>query len=281
MEKQKGGLHKQVAAIFEGLHGNEDHTPSSFDAPKKETAYKTSFPGNIAVMNTTQSDETDSSGSADRPIDHIQPKEILKIKSSPVLMVQKSEPPKADKAELKDKQNRVMLPASLTVKPSFKIIDKLKVKAAALVEQHGKMHLISLILMPFLAITMVFFLWRAFNPSSSPTSNITDSATTVANAENQLLLSWAKPTPFPDNLRDPMKKYTSAQEEISSTKLVSDFVINGIVYMEANPAESTALIGNRAVRIGDNVSGAIVKDIQRDHLIFEIDGELVKRGVGK
>ena len=53
------------------------------------------------------------------------------------------------------------------------------------------------------------------------------------------------------------------------------------MYMEANPAESTALIGKRAVRIGDEISGTIVKDIQRDHLIFEIDGELVKRSVGR
>jgi hypothetical protein len=281
MEKQKGGLHKQVAAIFEGLPGNEDRTSSSSGTPKQETAYRTSFPGNIAVMNAPQ-DSINGGGSVDVPVSNsVQPKkEVLNIPSRTLPVVQKPEAPKADKVEPRDRQNRIMLPASLTVKPSFKVVDKLKIKVAALVEQHGQMHLISLILMPFLAITMVFLLWRAFNPSSGPAQSTTDSATVVENAKNQLLLSWAKPTLFPENLRDPMKKYTSAQE-ISSTKLKSDLVINGIVYMEANPAESTALIGKRAVRIGDEISGTIVKDIQRDHLIFEIDGELVKRNVGR
>jgi len=280
MEKQKGGLHKRVAAIFDGLHGNEDRASGSSDMPKKEAAYKASFPGNVAVMNVPQDGNINGGGSADRPVDNnIGPKESFSTQSRPQSSVQNPETPKADKAEPRDKQNRIMLPASLTVKPNFKIIDKLKAKVATLVEQHGKKQLVYLSLIPVLAIFMVVMLWNALKSPSSPAQSIADSAV-AGNMENQLLLSWAKPTLFPDNLRDPMKKYSSPQA-ISSTDLASDLVINGIVYMEANPAESTAIIGKRTVSIGDEVSGAIVKDIQRDHLIFEIDGKLIKRGVGR
>lgn len=265
MAKQKSGLHKEVGEIFDGLQIEENHSQVSIGLESsKEDQPKSSFPGNIAITPAT-TQHVQSNPASKPAFDINKPAEDSNkdFKNS-----------SNDIAKSSDSKKSVMLPASLSQKPQMKFIDELKIKIDEYVEQNGKKQLVLTCSIPFLAIAMVTMLWINLAPKGS--SQIAEQADNNVQLHSQVdkNVVWETPSVYPKKLRDPMKQ---ASVSVYST----EFQIKGIVYMEGNPAESVALIGNMNVHIGEEFNGIKVVDIQRDYVELDINGKSVKQGVGR
>lgn len=268
MAKQKSGLHKQVSSIF-GDHGElqrqNDHDQTAQQVAVENEPKKNSFPGNLSpkANDIQPNKKQEVEKNTDFPkIEPTEPKQ-------PNQLPQTTEKPKDAK--------KVMLPASLSKPAKMNLVDNLKLKIHLYVEENGTRQLYSLIAIPLLAIILIFFMWKNIFPSR-PAANSKNTSTKQVNEAPQNViaekLAWEKPSFFPAQMRDPMRQATTG------TNQNAKFQIKGIVYMEEAPSESAALIGNMTVYIGDQVDGATVKDIQRNYVIFNLNGQTIKQGVG-
>ena len=266
MANQRGGLHKKVGSIFDGIpNPNEENTEAAQDNGAQFTSAPPKPP--------QQAFRPDSLGSET-------PKPVAKPAPAPLPEI--VEPPKqAD--ELHKKDRSVMLPASLTVKPGgMNLIDTFKVKWNEVIEKHGQRQVLMTMAIPVLAIGMIFAFYRVLVPSRPATVKIEPTVTTTVSASfdtGKVEFKWQKPEAYPTTeLRDPMKTYRTPGTETQIQ--IGDITVNGILYDSDNPASSKAVINGQHVSIGDNVGAAKIIDIQEDYVEFELGEKIWKQSVG-
>lgn len=78
---------------------------------------------------------------------------------------------------------------------------------------------------------------------------------------------WAKPQPWPEQIRDPMAPEILGHGPDSAAP---DCVVRGIVFSQTRPS---AIVGNQIVFIGDTYNGISIVNITRDAVEFEKDGK--------
>ncbi len=262
MAKQKSGLHKQVSSIFGDYSGTKTD-----DASVHEPRKQTSFPGNLDIA--TDDEQTFEKDSPKTELDLPLERPIEK-KPLPASFPKENKLPEPKK---------VMLPASLATPGKMKMTDRVKMKMQVYKEENGTRQLYSVVAIPVLSIILAFFLWNNLFASKLVTKKDVEIQPAKSGMKASIGgISWQKPSSFPSDLRDPMREVSTFQK--NTAKSQQHFEVKGIVYIEQSPQESTVLIGKMTVKVGDQINGAVVKDIQRDHVVFESNGQLIKQGVG-
>jgi hypothetical protein len=122
-----------------------------------------------------------------------------------------------------------------------------------------------IVLIPVLFVILIVVFTQVFK---SPAKNINAAASTDTAAVVQISkeINWQVPEPYPENLRDPMKRGS-----VTTARVVyNDIMVKGILYSQDNPA---ALIAEEIVHEGDQIFGATVIKINKENVRFERDGE--------
>lgn len=144
--------------------------------------------------------------------------------------------------------------------PLLKIIEKVKAKlltskqGAALGRQK-----IILLLSPVLAIVLLLVVVNAAKKSPGALVKSSNKATAAVLDSK---INWEIPQPIPANLRNPMVFGSVSTSEKGTAE---GPVVKGIVYSEDN---SSAVVGDRIVSVGDTVAGATVVKINPDSVDF-------------
>ncbi|MHC4122332.1 MAG: hypothetical protein ACYSSI_02060 [Planctomycetota bacterium] len=148
---------------------------------------------------------------------------------------------------------------------------------------NGTKKITMIIMVPVLTIILIFTLTKVFrNPSRQKSVHSGQSAKEVI-AISTGKINWKRPAPYPTTLRDPMQPANARiyQSETNSSFQNSDlygYTPRGIVYSETNPS---VIIGHKIMHEGDNVAGATIVKINKDNVIFEMNGKKWTQEVGK
>lgn len=76
-------------------------------------------------------------------------------------------------------------------------------------------------------------------------------------------------------LRDPMKPYVPP---VIREQQTSNFVVNAIF---VSSRRRLAIVNGQRVRVGESIDGAIVEEIQVDHVKLSIDGRSITLNLGE
>lgn len=135
------------------------------------------------------------------------------------------------------------------------------------------------ILIPVLAIVMIFMFRQVLSSSPRQTKGATDDKTpVVAAAKSGHEIDWQIPAPLPAIERDPTKLPEQAAVTAASgtepnqavaASLNQAFDVRDIVYSKDKPS---AVVNAHIVYVGHKVGGATVVQILRDGVEFERDG---------
>lgn len=264
MVKQKSGLHKQVGAIFDGvINPNETSAEGGVSQAVKPLDGAYFRPDDIEQQST-------------EPIQA--PKDLPQAAPAKPL----SAPPPAPKPQMPARE--VMLPASLTAKPSgMKLLDKIKIKLAELEQKGGRRQVISVVAIPFLTIGLIAVLWNNLAPPSRNNAKIAQTdGQTVAAQSSKGAINWQAVSPFSKSLRDPMAAYQpnragEGQGDVS----LDNIIVNGILYVDANPQLSVATVNGQDAKIGDEIAGYKVIGIGRDFVELQKEGKKETKRMGQ
>jgi hypothetical protein len=245
--KNKSGLHKEISSIFSGVPLQNNDV------------------GRQPVTAAQAADKTEG---------HIPPMPPVAVKPPQISL---QEPVKADTADpgrTAEKDKKMAAPAAKAKAAQsklYKCVNEFwqKVKVKLLTPQEGvtpARHTAMLISVPALLLVVVFVFGRLFLKSGAR-GNKTQDDTASALIAPKTEIEWQKPSVYPANLRDPMKR---ASEQGFLASGAGDVVVRGIVWSQDNPV---AIIGTQIVYQGQTVDGVKIVKISKDSVEFEKDGK--------
>ncbi len=237
--KHRSGLHKNISSIFDGVplpNSNDSKAPVSDMTAMDKTA------GHLPPM----------------PSASVEPPQTWS-----------KEPPKAAPTPA---QTSPIVNKTAVMDKFQKIIGELlqELKARVLTPPEGvsqSKHMATLILIPVLILVVVFVFGRTLLQSGVKGNKSNDGSAIAAYSVTRTEIEWEKPSPYPANLRDPMKKFSSSG---ALATVAGDIVVRGIVWSEDSPA---AVIGTQIIYQGQTVQGTKILQITEDSVEFEKDGK--------
>lgn len=137
------------------------------------------------------------------------------------------------------------------------------------------------LLVPVLLVAFIFILVQVFGGGPGNTQAASATGTKNASAdETQQDLSWQKPEPYPEDLRDPMQRVFTGRIKNAEDGQTGDFkiLLKGIVHSND---KSTAVISDRLFHEGDTINGVTIREISKDKVILEKDGKSWEQKVYK
>ncbi|TFG49399.1 MAG: hypothetical protein E4H40_03065 [Candidatus Brocadiia bacterium] len=249
MAKHKSGLHKEISSIFDGvpMPNKNDSKQGSSEPSAVRAGYVPPRPPVSAAPSQTPQVRPQS------------PKPQLEEKNTPM---QESVPAKVVReSEITEKYK----PKGETALKQ--ILENIKGRFFAMGDSEGSAkQKVMALLIPVLAIAMIFLMIRAF---STPRIN---AAVNIVPSGNKTVESgipkteWKIPDIYPSTLRDPMQLVAASTSKYGNGQLV----ITGILYSED---KASAVINGRIVYQGDEVLGAKIMKIERKSIEFEMDGK--------
>lgn len=143
-----------------------------------------------------------------------------------------------------------------------------------------------IILVPVLAIVMVFMFRQVFSSApdkteAAPENNLPAS---VAVNDSGGEINWQIPEPYPATLRDPIRlpdrniSGSGTWSETTNITQIEELNVKGIIYSVDKPS---AVVGNQIVHVSEKVDDTVVTKINRDYVEFERDGETWIQKVGE
>lgn len=133
------------------------------------------------------------------------------------------------------------------------------------------------ILVPILAIVMVFVFRQVLSTSPRQTKGATEDETLIAaGTKSDQEIDWQIPDPLPATMRDPIK--LSDQSSANDTEpngaaagpKAGDIDVRDIIFSRDKPS---AFINGRIVYVGDKIHDAAIVQINKDGVEFEKDGK--------
>ncbi len=237
--KHRSGLHKNISSIFDGVP-----LPKNDDTKKPVD--------DVTAMGKTAG--------------HLPPMPSASVEPP---QTWSKEPPKAapTPAQTPPIVNKTVITGKFQ-----KIIGELlqELKARVLTPPEGvsqSKHMATLILIPVLILVVVFVFGRTLLQSGVKGNKSNDGSAIAAYSVTRTEIEWEKPSPYPANLRDPMKKFSSSG---ALATVAGDIVVRGIVWSEDSPA---AVIGTQIIYQGQAVQGTKILQITEDSVEFEKDGK--------
>lgn len=133
------------------------------------------------------------------------------------------------------------------------------------------------ILVPILAIVMIFVFRQVLSTSPHKTQGATEDETLVAvGARSGHEIDWQIPDPLPATLRDPIKlpdRSPANNTEPNGTPAgpkTGLINVRDIIYSKDKPS---AFMNGRIVYVGDKIGDTTIVQINRDNVEFEKDGK--------
>jgi hypothetical protein len=134
------------------------------------------------------------------------------------------------------------------------------------------------ILIPILAIVMIFMLSQVLIKTPKKTRGSTeDDETVVGTVGSSSEIDWKIPEPIAIDVRDPIKPAAQTQNQavLPGTQQIDSndlgmLSVRGILYSHDKPS---AVIGNKIVHLNDKIDGATVVKIGMDSVVFEKNGK--------
>lgn len=132
------------------------------------------------------------------------------------------------------------------------------------------------VLVPALAIVLVFVLTQVVSPPSYSVARDKQKAPATAVGDSCGQIDWKIPAPYPATLRDPMQ--TGPLVPVQAQPLVPQvsepeaekLIVRSILHSQNRPS---AVIGTQIVHEGDVILGTTIVRIHRDRIEFEKDGK--------
>jgi hypothetical protein len=287
IENNKAGLQKKVSSVFKGVplpqNGGVQQTagtPASNAAPRasaRPASADRQLPQSSLLRTLHQGDEPSDNAAPDRPAE-ARPKpasadrQMLqhpthKKPDSPEKPLKEAAPAKPHKTALAAEQTRPSLWQQINnrlfaPKPG---VNPTRQKAMV-------------VLVPILAIVMIFVFRQVLSTSPRRTQGATDANTpVVAAAKSSHEIDWQIPDPLPAMERDPTKlpEQAAATSNTEPNQTVAEpgteaFDVRDIVYSKDKPS---AVVNAHIVYIGHKVGDATVVQILRDGVEFEKNGK--------
>jgi len=286
LEKNKAGLQKKVSSVFKGVPLPQNSgvqqtagTPASDAAPgasAQPTSADRQSPQSSLLRTLHQGGEPSDNAAPDRPAE-ARPK----LASPDRQTFQHPAPRKSGSPEkpLKDAtpaKPHKAAPVSEQTGPNLwqRINDRLFPPKPGVSPTRQKA---MVILVPVLAIVMIFVFRQVLSTSPRQTQGATDDNTpVVATAKSSHEIEWQIPDPLPAMERDPTKlpEQIAATSNADPNQTVAEpemetFNVRDIVYSKDKPS---ALVNAHIVYVGHKVGSATVVQILRDGVEFERDG---------
>jgi hypothetical protein len=133
------------------------------------------------------------------------------------------------------------------------------------------------ILVPVLAIVMIFVFRQVLSKAPRQTQGATEEAAPlVAAASSNNDIDWQIPEPLPATMRDPIKvsdqsSPNDTQPSATPTEEKTHAIdVRDIVYSEDKPS---AFMNGRIVHVGDKIGDTTIIQINRNNVEFERDGK--------
>jgi hypothetical protein len=288
LEKSKSGLQKKVSSVFKGVplpQGSAGQQTSGTPAPSPipDASPKPTppdrRPGSSLMAKLHQAEETPGNtipnGTAKvgpepappthRLQQHPAAGELHEIKTQPrktASAKQRKAPPVAETTSVglwRQINDRLFAP-----KPG---VNPTRQKAMV-------------ILVPILAIVMIFVFRQVLSTSPRKTLGATDKTLVTAGPQSGQEIDWQVPAPLPATMRDPLKfpEVTPASNAepnespavASATSKTGVIDVRDVIYSKDKPS---AFMNGRIVYVGDKVHGITVVQINRDSVEFEKDGK--------
>jgi hypothetical protein len=242
MAKRRGGLHKQVSSIFDGvpIPAGDGEQQSPVNEPISENPVPAP-PKPVAPSHLTA-----------KPSEPEQPEQPAQPQPKPAAPKQ----PKIEVVARDAGPNQLM-----------EIWEKISAKLFA--EKEGvdvKKQKTMAVVIPILFVVLIFVFSKVLRSPSRGAARPNPAGSSNATAAVDKRQQWQIPEPYPESLRDAMQ--FNATDAASITRgLVS---VRGIVYSEDNPS---AVVSNEIVHEGDEIAGATVVKIYKDRVEFEMNGK--------
>ncbi len=126
-----------------------------------------------------------------------------------------------------------------------------------------KMLILAGILSVIFAAVLFFVL---STPASSPKKKVPAAAEASPAASVPSQISWSRPEPWPEEIRDPMAPQAAGQ---TADGAPLECIVRGIVFSQTRPS---AIIGDQIVVVGDTYNGIKIVGITKDAVEFEKEG---------
>ncbi|MHC4636639.1 MAG: hypothetical protein ACYTBP_06930 [Planctomycetota bacterium] len=245
MAKHKSGLHKEISSIFDGVplpSGKGSQQSSSSDS------------GRTGYVPPRSSIPTPPPQQAETP----PPVQKPQVDTTPVL--QKPTQPVKEQDVVKEFTKEYKPAKESSLKQTWEQIKSRFFESGD--SEAPARQKVMVVLIPVLAIAMIFMMMRAF---STPESNA--AATVVPTAKETVdngipKKDWQIPDLYPSAIRDPMQLAKVSIEKI----VTGEVVVTGILYSED---KSSAVINGSIVSEGDEVFGITVIKIDSRNVTFQ------------
>lgn len=238
--RQRSGLHKDISSIFDGVPvpdstGGKDYT-KNVSRPDSEARHLPPVVGAV-----------ESGAPSAKPVEKI---------------VQQKTPSVKIKKPSAAGQAFEQLKAKLLTPPEG--VSPAKHKA-------------TLVMIPALLVIVVAVFGRNFISAGGGVKGTSETQENIeiAAVAPKTEIQWQKPLLYPENLRDPMTRYSSFSG--TETAVSGDIVVRGIAWSSDKPA---AVIGTKIMYVGDAIQGATIKKIMKDGVEFESEGKTWIQKVG-
>ncbi len=288
LEKNKAGLQKKVSSVFKGVPLPQNsgvqqpaETPASNaapGAPVRPASADRQPPGSSLLRTLHQGGEPSGHAAPDRPA-QARPKTTAPENRQ---TVQPPSPKKPDKPEQPLKGTTPAKPhkASVTIeeaRPNLwqQVNNRLFPPKPGVSPARQKA---MVILVPVLAIVMIFMFRQVLSTSPRRTEGATDANTpVVAAAKSSHEIDWQLPDVLPAIDRDPTKLPEQAAatsntdpNQAATEPATGTFDVRDIVYSKDKPS---AVVNAHIVYIGHKVGDATIVQILRDGVEFEKNGK--------
>ena len=241
MAKRRGGLHKQVSSIFDGVP----------------------IPAGDGEQQSPVNEST-SGKPVPAPLKPVAPSHLTAKPSEPEQPEQPAQPPQPKPAAPKQPKIEVVT-RDAGPNQLMEIWEKISAKLFA--EKEGvdvKKQKMMVVVIPVLFVVLIFVFSKVLRSPSRGVAKPNPAGPSNATAAVYKRQQWQIPEPYPESLRDAMQ--FNAADAVSITRgLVS---VRGIVYSEDNPS---AVVSNEIVHEGDEIAGATVVKIYKDRVEFEMN----------
>jgi len=270
MAKSKTGLHKKISSIFTGVSIPQgDGTDQPTNAPKPTTpgptAPKPTTPGPTAPKPTVPK-PTAPEPTVPKPkqTQYVPPTTLTADKPKPQQTA--GPPPKAVPTQKPIVETTIKVIEQSTWQQA---LEKIKNRFFAPHPGPGaKKQATMTILIPALAIVLIFVLIRTLGTEPAKPIEASGLTTTSGTVNSYVKIDWKIPELYPTTLRDPMRP-GSAGITVADDR-ANNLIVKGIVYSEQSPS---AVIGDQIVHEGDKISDVTILKINRDNVEFEINGK--------
>ena len=132
---------------------------------------------------------------------------------------------------------------------------------------------VMVVMIPILFIIMIFMFRQVLSkpPQKTKGANSNDKSALAVNKSSDNDIEWAIPEPLPVQIRDPIKFKPPATSSTAEENQ-SDNIENGIIYVQSivySDDKPSVVINNQIVHLNQEIYGAVVVEINKDHIVFE------------